>query len=268
MATWKEELQKNFNVKTAGKEISLLCFDIVDSTNLEAKRQADEGAADFTLVIADSQSAGRGRRGRSWESAQEENIYMSLLLRPDFEPDKASMVTLVMALATARAVRDCTGLAAEIKWPNDIVIAGKKAVGILTELTLKGTFIESLVCGVGINVNQKVFPEEIKQTATSLCLESGRRIDRQGLILRMIENFEKAYDSFCKTQNLVTLMEEYNMLLVNRGRQVRVLDPKGEFAGVARGINQKGELLVEKEDGSIEEVYAGEVSVRGIYGYV
>ena len=268
MVTWKEELQKNFNAKTAGKEISLLCFDIVDSTNLEAKRQADKGAADFTLVIADSQSAGRGRRGRSWESAKEENIYMSLLLKPEFAPDKASMVTLVMALATARAIRECTGLAAEIKWPNDIVIAGKKAVGILTELNLKGAFIDSLVCGVGINVNQEVFPEEIRQVATSLCIESGKRIDRQELVLRVMENFEKAYDSFGKAQNLETLMEEYNALLVNRDRQVCVLDPKGEFTAVARGINQRGELLVEKEDGSIEEVYAGEVSVRGIYGYV
>lgn len=268
MATWKEELQKNFNAKTAGKEISLLCFDMVDSTNLEAKRQADNGAADFTLVITDAQSKGRGRRGRNWESVQEENIYMSLLLKPDFAPDKASMVTLVMALATARAIRECTGLAAEIKWPNDIVIAGKKAVGILTELDLKGSLIDSLICGVGINVNQAVFSEEIRQTATSLYLESGKRIDRNKLVVCVMENFEKAYDSFERAQNLAPLMEEYNALLVNRDRQVRVLDPKGEFAAVAHGINQMGELLVEKENGSIEEVYAGEVSVRGIYGYV
>lgn len=268
MASWKEELQSQMIDKAAGKETSLLCFDIIDSTNLEAVRQAQAGAKGGLWIVADAQSQGKGRRGRSWESPAGSNVFMSLLLRPFFLPDKASMVTLVMALSVAQAIREATGLAAEIKWPNDIVINRKKAVGILTELAVSEGFIQHLVCGVGINVNQEEFLKEISQTATSLFLESGREVDRVELIIRVMERFEENYKVFCRKQNMADLLPAYHELLVNKDAEVRVLDPKGEYRGIARGINIKGELLVEKEDGSIEEVYAGEVSVRGIYGYV
>ena len=268
MAVWAEQLQKCMSDKTAGKEISLLCFDVTDSTNLEAERQALAGAPDRLLIVADEQQKGRGRRGRDWESPAGNNIFMTLLLRPSFSPDKASMVTLVMALAVARAIREETGLEAEIKWPNDIVIGGKKTVGILTELAVEAGNIKHLICGVGVNVNQKVFPAQICKTATSLSLESGREIDRITLICRIMRCFWADYESFCKRGDLEDLMPAYNALLVNKDREVRVLDPAGEYRGIARGVNSKGELLVEKEDGGIEAVYAGEVSVRGIYGYV
>lgn len=268
MASWKEELQSRMEKHAAGKETSLLCFDIIDSTNEEAKRRGMTDAPEGLFVVADTQEKGRGRRGRSWESPGGDNIYMSVLLRPSFGPEQASMVTLVAALSVAKAIRSIAGLPAMIKWPNDIVIDGKKAVGILTELTLKEGGIESLVCGIGINVNQKEFPEELKQTATSLCLEKGKQIDRTGLILAVMETFWEDYRTFSGRGDLSSIREEYEALLVNRDRQVRVLDPKGEYTGIAKGINEKGELLVEKEDGQVEAVYAGEVSVRGIYGYV
>ncbi len=269
MASWKEELQSQVKKYAAGTETSLLCFDIIDSTNEEAKRQAGENASEGLFVVADKQESGKGRRGRSWESPAGENIYMSVLLRPSFGPEQASMVTLVAALSVAKAIRKVTGLPAMIKWPNDIVIDGKKAVGILTELSLKKEGgIESLVCGIGINVNQRAFPEELSKTATSLFLETGDVVDRNALILRVMEIFWEDYRLFAGGQDLSGIMEEYQSLLVNRDRQVRVLDPKGEYTGIAKGINNKGELLVAKEDGSVEAVYAGEVSVRGIYGYV
>ena len=268
MAPWMEELQSLMSEKAAGKETSLLCFDIIDSTNEEAKRCADAGAKSGLWIVSDAQSKGKGRRGRSWESPAGNNIFMSLLLRPFFLPDKASMVTLVMALSVARAIREATGLAAEIKWPNDIVINKKKAVGILTELSVKEGFIDYLICGIGINVNQQVFPEEISQTATSLFLESGREADRADLICRVMERFEENYRTFCQKQNMSDLLSAYHELLVNKDAEVRVLDPQGEYQGIARGINRQGELLVEKQDGTTEAVYAGEVSVRGIYGYV
>ncbi len=268
MASWKEELQSQMSKKTAGKETSLLCFDIIDSTNAEASRQAQAGAPDGLLIVADKQQQGKGRRGRSWESPAGNNIFMSLLLRPAFLPDKASMVTLVMALSVAQAIRESTGLAAVIKWPNDIVLNGKKAVGILTELIVSEGYIKHLICGVGINVNQVEFQESLQEKATSLLLESGRETDRVLLIMRVVERFEENYRIFCKKQNMTDLLIAYNELLANKNAKVRVLDPHGEYCGVARGINNKGELLVEREDGKTEEVYAGEVSVRGIYGYV
>ncbi len=268
MATWMEELQSLMSEKAAGKETSLLCFDIIDSTNEEAARKAKADAKSGLWIVADAQSQGKGRRGRSWESPAGNNIFMSLLLRPFFLPDKASMVTLVMALSVAQAIREATGLPAEIKWPNDIVINKKKAVGILTEMSVKEGFIEYVICGIGINVNQQTFPEEISETATSLYLESGRETDRADLVLRVMERLEENYKTFCQKQNMSDLLTAYHELLINKDAHVRVLDPKGEYQGIARGINRQGELLVEKEDGTVEAVYAGEVSVRGIYGYV
>lgn len=250
-----------------------------DSTNEEIKRRAAEGAPDGLWIVADKQTAGRGRRGRSWESADEGNLYMSLLLRPAIPKENAAMITLVMALSVAEAISEMTGLEVKIKWPNDIVIDGKKAVGILTELAFdkKGDFY--LVCGVGANVNQRSFSEEIAGTATSLLTEYEKQnkaqgmeelaqIDRKELAERLAERFKADYAAFCKTADMSDLKASYEALLANKDACVRVLDPKGEYEGIALGINKDGELLVKKADGSVEAVYAGEVSVRGIYGYV
>lgn len=260
------ELKTRIKTKMAGSH--LLYFDVVGSTNIEAKKQAENGAPEGLLVVADKQEAGRGRRGRSWESPAGVNIFMTLLLRPSFSPGKASMITLVMALSVAQAVSEAAGLTAKIKWPNDVVVNKKKVVGILTELTMETDYIQYLVCGVGINVNQMSFPETIAQTATSLYLEGGRQVNRAGLIEKVMERFEENYEIFLRTEDMSGLTEPYNRLLVNKEERVRVLDPKGEYDGLSRGINKMGELIVEKQDGSVENVYAGEVSVRGIYGYV
>lgn len=252
---------------------SMLYFDEIDSTNEEAKRQADNGVADRLLIVAGHQTKGKGRRGRSWESPAGGNIFMSLLLRPDFTIESASMVTLVMALSVAQTIRGLMQLPAFIKWPNDIVIEKKKVVGILTELHMKDACNWYLICGVGINVNQKEFPGELSQTATSLWLEQredagGSDIDSDRLTHKVMERFEENYALFGKRADMSDLMRAYNELLVNKDAAVKVLDPKGEFEGTALGINKLGELLVQKQDGSMENIYAGEVSVRGIYGYV
>lgn len=260
------ELKSRMKTKTAGKH--LLYFDVIGSTNIEAKKQAEEGAPDGLLIVADKQEQGRGRRGRSWDSPAGMNIFMTILLRPEFAPDKASMVTLVMALSVSQAIKEVTGLQAGIKWPNDIVVHKKKVVGILTEMNMETDYIQHLVCGVGINVNQDSFPAEIAKTGTSLYLEGGKKINRAYLIEKTMEYFEKNYEIFCRDENMSGLLEAYNELLVNRQQRVRVLDPKGEYEGLAYGINEAGELIVQKQDGTIENVYAGEVSVRGIYGYV
>ena len=173
-----------------------------------------------------------------------------------------------MALAVALAVEDKCGVEAGIKWPNDVVVNGKKICGILTEMTVETDYIQHVVTGVGINVNMDSIPEEIRESATSLFLESGKKTARAELLQAVLERFEEYYGKYAADLGMDSMLEEYNAHLVNRNRQVRVLDPKGEWEGVAKGINASGELLVENSAGRTVEVYAGEVSVRGLYGYV
>lgn len=240
------------------------------STNIDAKALAERGEASGAVVVADMQTAGRGRLGRGWAAPAGKNIYMTLMLRPDCPPNKASALTLVMAIAVYEAL--CELISKEqcgIKWPNDIVVNGKKICGILTEMSAELDQIHYVVIGAGINVNQETFAPEIQETATSLYVERQKQSNRAALAARVLYYFEKNYAVFEKSWDLSALADKYNEFLVNRGREVRVLDPKGAYDGIARGINEKGELLVErKSDGQIMQVYAGEVSVRGIYGYV
>ncbi|HJC58277.1 MAG TPA: biotin--[acetyl-CoA-carboxylase] ligase [Candidatus Eisenbergiella intestinipullorum] len=261
----ESEIKSRLRTEWAGKE--LIFRPATGSTNIDAKAAAEEGAPEGTLVVAERQTAGRGRRGRGWFSPEGSNLYFTLLLRPSCAPERACMLTLVMALAAAQAVRE-QGLEAGIKWPNDIVISGKKVCGILTEMSAEPDFIHYVVIGTGMNVNQEVFPEEIAKTASSLRREKGRPIVRAQLLASVMDRFEEAYEIFRRTWDLSGLAASYESLLVNKGRPVRVLDPKGEFEGTAEGINERGELLVRRGDGTLECVYAGEVSVRGVYGYV
>lgn len=264
----KETLASQIEKNTVWLARDLFFYEETGSTNDDIKQMANEGALNGTLVVADRQTAGRGRRGRSWISPKGEAVYMSLLLRPKCMPNQASALTLVMALAVTEAMEELAPGRSGIKWPNDIVMNGKKVCGILTEMALEQTTIDYVVIGVGINVNQSIFDTEIATIATSIALELGRKITRTELIGRILHYFEKEYAEFAKTYDLGSLMERYNGYLLNRDTQVRVLDPKGEYEGFALGINSQGELMVKRQNGEIEAVYAGEVSVRGIYGYV
>ncbi len=253
--------------KTRWAGIKTCYYPVVDSTNIKAGQLAQEGYPHGTLVVADRQDAGRGRRGKAWSSPSGVNVYMTLMIKPEIAIGNASMLTLVAALAVARAIRRQTQLEASIKWPNDIVLGGKKVCGILTELNIQIDYIDHIVIGIGINVHNESFPEEIAQTATSLFLETGKHFKRAKVIEDVLECFEHYYDEYLKTQDLSGLMEEYNAMLANRGKRVRVLDPKEPFEGTAVGIDERGELLVNYE-GKVRKVVSGEVSVRGIYGYV
>lgn len=270
----KKELKRGDNGHRALAEASLFAEDRlvflpqVDSTNEEAHRLALQGAGEGTAVIADQQTAGRGRRGRSWYSDSSGGLYLSLLLRPGFAPDRASMITLVAALAVSQAIEEVCGLKTAIKWPNDLLLSGKKVCGILTQLHMAEEKIDSLIVGIGINVNQKNFPQDIQAVATSLQIELGEPVEKDKLLSSLLTCFEKKYREFLLYENLSSLQTEYNARLISRGRQVRVAGTLQELSGEALGINEAGELLVKREDGLVEAVYAGEVSVRGIYGYV
>lgn len=258
------------------------------STNNDAKRCGEEGDPHGTVVTTDVQNAGKGRRGRAWQTIPGTALSFSILLRPSFPAERASMITLVMALAVAEAVEAAlqesgqgsiesgtenpAGLEVTIKWPNDILINRKKVCGMLTEMTMTPELdeIQYVVVGVGINVNNESpqeFEEEIRQKATSLRIETGRRLNRAALLQDVLCRFEKQYETFLATLDMSRLQETYQARLQGLGNEVRVLDPAGEYTGISRGINDRGELIVERKNGERTAVYAGEVSVRGLYGY-
>lgn len=260
------EIKSLMHTDWVAKEV--LYFDTIDSTNTKAQELAEKGYPSGTLVVADKQESGKGRRGRSWVSPSGTGIFMTLMIKPDINPNNASMLTLVAALAVAKAITSVTGEEALIKWPNDIVINGKKVCGILTEMNAQFDYINHIVVGIGINVHNESFPEEISQMASSLTIEAGgKRFHRAQIIAETMAYFEQYYDTFLKTQDLSALVREYDKLLVNRNKSVRVLDPKEPFDGKAMGITPKGELIVDTWE-SRKLVSSGEVSVRGIYGYV
>ena len=265
------EIASRLTTRWAGRKLYYL--DTTGSTNNDAKRMGEEGEPHGTTVVADIQTAGKGRRGRSWQSLSGTSLSFTILLRPDFAPDKASMITLVMALSVAEAVGEITGTVAGIKWPNDIVMNKKKICGMLTEMTMTPEMdeIQYVVVGAGINVNNaspEEFQEEVRPTATSMRIETGQQYNRANLLNQVLLRFEENYEIFLKTLDLSGLREQYQKYLLNMGAQVRVLDPAGEYTGISEGIDNRGELIVVKENGERIPVYAGEVSVRGLYGYV
>lgn len=260
------EIQSLLHTSWAGKP--LYYYEETDSTNTRAKADGEKGAPHGALYVADKQVTGKGRRGRIWQSPSGTSVYMTILLRPKMEPVKAPQITLLMALAAVDAIRKTLGLEAGIKWPNDVVIDGKKVCGILTEMSSEPDLINYVVVGIGTNVNQDTFPEELKEKATSLKLEAGEKVNRSQIAAAIIENFERYYDIFARTEDLSELQETYNQVLVNREREVLVLEPGHEYEAYALGINEKGELIVRTGNGEEKHVFAGEVSVRGIYGYI
>lgn len=285
----QKEIADKIQTSWAGRTIKF--YESIDSTNAGAKLEAEKGAPSGTLIVADMQTAGRGRRGRSWSSPAGTNVYYTLILRPDFEQEKASMLTLLMALSVVGGVKKTLQMDTEaaevtetaegtmpdirIKWPNDVVVNGRKICGILTELNMGKDGGWYVIIGVGINVGKQAFAPELADKATTLEAEYGKginglipsKISRSALIAHIMEAFEEDYAVFCRHGNLAGLKDKYEALLVNKDKEVTVLDPKGEYRGTARGINDVGELLVELPDGQVTEVCAGEVSVRGIYGY-
>lgn len=267
----ESEIASRLTTEWAGKKICY--YDVTGSTNNDAKRLGEEGTPHGTVVVADVQNAGKGRRGRGWQTLPGTALAFTLLLRPVFAADKASMITLVMALSVAQAVEKMAGVAATIKWPNDIVVSGRKICGMLTEMTMTPEMdeIQYIVIGAGINVNNaspEEFAEDIRDKATSLRIETGRLFNRAELLNEILNRFEANYEIFLKTLDLSGLKEDYQKRLQGVGGEVRVLDPAGEYTGVSQGIDDSGELIVMKENGETVRVYAGEVSVRGLYGYV
>lgn len=258
----KRELEQGLKTKTMGQ--SIYFYEETDTTNNRARELALEGAPEGTLVVAEKQTAGRGRRGKVWESPLGTGIWMSLVLRPQIAPTEASVLTLLCGLATAEAIEAETGLSAGIKWPNDILINGKKAVGILTEMDCEMSEVHFVIPGIGINVNTASFPPEIAEIATSLYLECGKTVSRRRLVHRVLERLEEHYETFLRTGSFDAMLEDYRKHCITLGKEVHVLGREPFFAE-ALDITPEGELLVRRADNGKEEVvFSGEVSIRGV----
>ena len=245
----------------------VLYRETVDSTNLEAKRMALVSEVDRILIVADEQQTGRGRLGRNWHSAKGEGLWMSLLIRPDIEPETSFRLTLIAAVSVSQAIEKVTGLTAGIKWPNDLIVNDKKICGILSEMSAEWQKVNYVVLGIGINVNQREFPEDIKDKASSLGLESHEQVNKLELLYACIESYMYFEQGLYDSERLEELLKIYREKSVTLGKTVRVIG-KTERIGKALELDDKGALLVAFEDGTREYVNYGEVSVRGIDYYI
>lgn len=249
-------------------------FDTIDSTNTKAKQLAEAGESEGTLIVSDEQTAGKGRRGRKWCSKKGANAFFTLLIKPKIEPKYLSGITLLAAMSVVEAIKDVCGIQSLIKWPNDVVLEKKKICGILTEMSSEMNYVNYAVIGIGININDDEIPDEIRENASSIYLETGNKTNRNKLVAKVIERFDGYYRKFLETKDLSAFTDEYNSMLISMNKEVKVLYGMAETAradeeekGIARGIDGDGSLLVETKDG-IKSIVSGEVSVRGLYGYV
>lgn len=254
----EKEIADALNTEFIGKK--LFMYEKTDSTNERAKANADQ--ADGSVFIAEVQNHGKGTRGKGWVSEKGSGIWHSILLKPDIPPLEAAQITLVAGIAVCEAI----GLDSRIKWPNDIVINGKKICGILTEMSTEKNMINSIVCGIGINVNTESFPTEISHRATSMYIESGKKYVRNELIARVLNIFEDYYKKFLE-KGLCAILDDYKKHCVTIGREVKVISKNETITGIATDVDDTGALVVETDSGKLK-VTSGEVSVRGVYGYI
>lgn len=245
-------------------------FDSIDSTNTMAKKMAAEGATEGTIIISEEQIGGRGRLGRNWVSPSGTGIWMSIILRPNIGPTEATKITQITAAATAIAIEKITGCNLGIKWPNDIIINKKKVCGILTEMSAELNSVNYIVVGIGINANIDLsdFPEEIRSIATSIKACVGEKICRKDVVKEILSEFEKLYLDFIENKNIKESIDICKKYSVTVGKQVKIRDREKEMIAEAIDLTEDGQLLIKKESGEIEKVLSGEVSVRGLNGYV
>lgn len=270
--TLSETEIRSFMGKTASVGRELRCYPELDSTNNLAKRLTQTSASDGTAVIADSQTAGRGRMNRSFQSPKGKGIYLSVLLRPTLPPDRLPPVTALAGVAVCAAVERVCNVRLGLKWPNDPVLNGKKLCGILTEMSLEAETgrLQSLVVGIGINVLQEPedFSPEVQTVATSLLQELQRPVSRPRLAAALLEELDQVYAALQKG-DLSAYLAAYRRNCVNLGKMVQLIPTGSGEREIAEAVDIDDEfaLIVRRQDGSIHIVRSGEVSVRGLWGY-
>ncbi|HMM68851.1 MAG TPA: biotin--[acetyl-CoA-carboxylase] ligase [Gudongella oleilytica] len=260
-----DEVKGELTASLIGKK--LIHFQSVGSTNDKAKELAVK-AEEGTVIVAEEQTSGKGRLGRSWSSPGRKGIYASIILKPDMEPFNAAKLTLLGAAAVALALEDC-GIESQIKWPNDIIINGKKAAGILTEMSSELGIVNYIILGIGINVNQSVeeLPPELMDRATSLMIAAGKAIQRKHLLAQVLNRLDELYAQFKETGDIDQALDICRERSAVIGKDIIVVQGRKQRPGHAVSINHDGELMVRFDEG-LEQVISGEVSIRTEYGYI
>lgn len=230
-----------------------------DSTNRVGLELGYSGEPEGAVILAEEQNAGRGRAGRSWHSERGTGIYVTLLLRPKISPVQAPLLTMMAGLSAHAAIQARTGLQVDLKWPNDLILNGRKLGGILTEMYADTTLVRFVIVGIGINVNQEKFPGELSTIATSLRAETGSNQSRLELLARLLREFESDYNQFLRegASSVTTRFTKASSYAV--GKRVRVVNGTESFTGVTAGLVPEGLLQVEREDGKVVTVIAGDV---------
>lgn len=251
-----QEIRKDLETEFLGKNIHF-CKE-VDSTNNMAKKLANEGAEDGTVVIADQQFRGRGRRGKKWISPAG-GLWMTIILRPNVEPAKVPQLTLVTGVAVAETLAEEYNLDIGIKWPNDILIGDKKVSGILTELKTVNGKVDYAIVGIGIDMNLDIssFPPELRGDATSIKTELDHEIERTELIQKLLVRFEALYNQF-KEGNFREILTRWRKMSSTIGKYVKVYKKSRTVYGEAVGVNKDGKLILEEDDGSLRKIISGE----------
>lgn len=255
-----DEIRLGLHTKFIGQNIQY--EEAVESTQKVAQRLANENVPEGTVVIAEEQLSGKGRLGRQWHSPKYTGIWMSLILRPNIPLPKAPQLTLLTAVAVVQAIEDQTGLVPEIKWPNDILINGKKLTGILTELQAEADQIHSIIIGIGINVNQQLqdFPSELHPIATSLSIETGEKISRARLIRSIFTKFETMYMCYLD-EGFLPIKLLWESYAVSIGKHIKARTLTAVIEGKALGITDEGVLQIEDKSGKIHHVYSADIEI-------
>jgi len=231
-----------------------------DSTNRVALDLGHAGEPEGAVVLAEEQTAGRGRTGRKWHSERAAGIYVTLLLRPKLAPVQAPLLTMMAGLSAHSAVQALTGLAVDLKWPNDLLIRGKKLGGILTEMHAEPVQIRFVIVGIGVNVNQEKFPGELANVATSLRAETGKPQSRMELLVRLLREFESDYNRFLREGVASVVARFESASSYARGKRVRVTNGTESYVGTTAGLGPDGLLQVERDGGQVMTVIAGDVA--------
>ncbi len=231
-----------------------------DSTNRVAMELGYVGEPEGAVILAEEQTAGRGRAGRNWHSERAAGIYVTLLLRPKISPVQAPLLTMMAGLSAHAAIQAQTGLQPDVKWPNDLILNGKKVGGILTEMHAEPTLVRFVIVGIGINVNQETFPSELNRVATSLSVETGKNQSRLELLARLLREFETDYNRFLREGSSSVTERFTHISSYALGKTVRVTNGNETYVGVTAGLRPEGLLQVQREDGEVVTVLAGDVA--------
>jgi len=255
----EQMLRKGLKTRAFGSKI--FAFETIDSTNNCAKAVAGCGAGEGTVVIAEHQTNGKGRHGRVWQSTPNENLMFSIVLRPKLPPEDLNLLPLYVAVAVSDAIERLAGIKLECKWPNDLLINGKKVAGILIEGSYKQNSIDYVVIGVGINVNQLRFPGEIEATATSLRLEIGKEVDRIPLFREILVSMENIYRN-SSSRGFQSIIPQWLAHTHMINRTISVSQQGTVFSGTVKGLSPEGGLVLQT-DGAERTVFAGDVTILG-----